>query len=75
MTNADVSKQWKSQEKIKNQSKNATNKLISEEAYKSDIWVTTSIGFEYSYSLIHTILFVTQKSWKSPSLYRSLTWP
>ena len=57
MTNADVSKQWKSQEKIKNQSKNATNKLISEEAYKSDIWVTTSIGFEYSYSLIHTILF------------------
>ena len=33
---------------------NATNKLISEVAYESDIWVTT-IGFEYSYSLIHMV--------------------
>ena len=40
---------------------NATNKLISGVVCKSDLWVT-SIGFEYSYSLIYMVSFVTQKS-------------
>ena len=51
---------------------NTTNKLMSEGAYKSDLWVT-SIGFECSYSLIYLVPFLTQKSLKSPLLYSFLT--
>ena len=48
-------------EKKQDLKSNATNKLISDEAYISDIWVT-SIDFEYSYSSIGMVPFVMQKS-------------
>ena len=68
MINTTVSKQRNNQDL----QWNLTNKLRSEATYKSDVWVT-SIGFEYSYSIIPLVPFVTQKSGKSPLLYCSLT--
>ena len=57
MISAAVSKQRKN----KDLKWNVPNKLISEGTYKSDTWVT-SIGFEYSYSLVPIVPFPTQKS-------------
>ena len=57
MINTTVSKQRNNQDL----QWNVTNKLRPEGTYKSNGWVT-SIGFEYSYSLIPIVSFVTQKS-------------